>query len=126
MVPVEWLESGFPPNVWIGTSVEDQKRAEKRVPLLLEIPARVRFISAEPLLGRVSLVRWLPGLQWVIVGGESGPDDVRREMDSDWARLLFAECSAFNVPFFFKQFSARKPGEVRNGLDGTVWRDFPN
>jgi len=126
MVPVEWLESGFPPNVWIGTSVEDQKRADQRVPLLVKIPARVRFISAEPLLGRVSLVPWMRSLHWVIVGGESGPDDVRREMDSDWARLLFAECSAFSVPFFFKQFSGRKPGEVRNGLDGAIWREFPN
>lgn len=125
MVPEEWRDR-FPPNVWIGTSVEDQKRADQRVPLLVKIPARVRFISAEPLLGRVSLVPWMRSLHWVIVGGESGPDDVRREMDPDWARLLFAECSAFSVPFFFKQFSGRKPGEVRNGLDGAIWREFPN
>jgi protein gp37 len=125
MVPEEWRD-GFPPNVWIGTSVEDQKRADERVPLLVKIPARVRFISAEPLVARVSLVRWLRELHWVIVGGESGTDDVRREMDAEWARVLFAECSALGVPFFFKQFSGRKPGEVRNGLDGAIWREFPS
>ena len=105
------------PNVQLGVSVENQRWADIRIPLLLQTPARVRFISAEPLLGPVDLrsYTWTkeqgamrPRLDWVICGGESGPG--RREMDLDWARSLRDQCRAAGVPFFFKQKSGPKPG----------------
>lgn len=126
----EWLAVHLPlPNVWLGTSVEDQQRADDRIPDLLATPAAVRFLSCEPLLGPVDLnaVPWnvagygmlgaLPtpgepddfrfwhhetqGIRWVIVGGESGPK--ARPMHPDWARSLRDQCAAAGVPFFFKQ-----------------------
>jgi protein gp37 len=86
------------PNVWLGVSVEDQQRADERIPDLLATPAAVRWISAEPLLGPVDLER---RLDWVVVGGESGPG--ARPMHPDWARSLRDQCAA-SVPFFFKQW----------------------
>lgn len=106
-------EGGWPKNVWLGTSVEDQARANERIPELLATPAAVRFISAEPLLGPVDLHEVIPdalthnfvhdrrGLDWVIVGGESGPD--ARPMHPDWARSLRDQCAAAGVAFHFKQ-----------------------
>lgn len=138
MVPagIGW-QMGFPSNLWIGTSVEDQKTADERIPHLLCIPAKVRFLSCEPLLGPVDLTDihrndpnvgfnpltgrmwggipggedWFPSqrIHWVIVGGESGKD--ARPMQPDWARSICGQCQAANVPFLFKQW-----GE---------WRDFP-
>jgi protein gp37 len=112
------------PNVWLGVSVEDQKTADERIPLLLQTLAAVRFVSCEPLLGPVdlrgSLSEWGPGLirdylenqnvrrvsipklDWVIAGGESGPG--ARPMHPDWARGLRNQCQAAGVPFFFKQW----------------------
>ncbi len=94
------------PNVHLGVSVENQAAADERIPLLLQTPAVVRFISAEPLLGEV-ILRWPfvatdPHLDWVIVGGESGPG--ARPMHPDWARGLRDQCVAAGVPFFFKQW----------------------
>lgn len=99
------------PNVWLGVSVEDQKRADLRVPALLDTPAAVRFLSCEPLLGRVDLSLYLSderGIEsrgvrpdWVIVGGESGKG--ARPMHPDWARLLRDQCETAGVPFHFKQ-----------------------
>jgi protein gp37 len=105
-------------NVWVGTSVEDQVRANERIPLLLACNSAVRFISAEPLLGAVDLAAaiqpvlanatgsdttqdLLAGLHWVIVGGESGRK--ARPMHVDWARALRDECGDLGIPFFFKQ-----------------------
>ena len=124
-------EDNIIPNVWLGTSVEDQRRADERIPHLLATPAAVRFISAEPLLGPIDLTGVMPGggvvihalkgtrhdvfdetfgertehyakLHWVIVGGESGTG--ARPMHPDWARSLRDQCAAANVPFFFKQW----------------------
>jgi protein gp37 len=107
------------PNVWLGVSVENQEAADERIPLLLQTPAAVRFLSCEPLLGPVDLGRRVipPGqswarevelawgdteeLDWVIVGGESGPG--ARPMHPDWARSIRDQCVAASVPFFFKQ-----------------------
>ncbi len=114
------------PNVWLGVSVEDQARAEERIPYLLETPAAVRFVSAEPLLGQINL-HWLAmagtngldalkgeyeddygkrhatgKLDWVICGGESGPG--ARPMHPGWARSLRDQCVEAGVPFFFKQW----------------------
>jgi protein gp37 len=93
-------------NVWMGTSVEDQRRAEERIEALLQVPAPVRFLSMEPLLGEVLLGRVLTKrdwkkLNWVIVGGESGPK--ARPMHSAWARRIRDDCAKHGVRFFFKQ-----------------------
>ena len=90
------------PNVWIGVSVEDQKRAEERIPLLLETPAAVRFLSVEPLIGPVDLSPWLTlGISWVIIGAESGPG--ARPMRDSWAHTVIDQCRQAGVPVFFKQ-----------------------
>lgn len=105
------------PNVWLGVSVENQKAADERIPLLLETPAAVRFVSCEPLLGDVDLKGWIyknglwvngdKKLDWVICGGESGPG--ARPMHPDWARSLRDQCQDAGVPFFFKQWGEWKP-----------------
>ena len=117
----------FPlPNVWLGVSAERQQEADERIPLLLRTPAAVRFISAEPLIGPVDLdavrafrtIWWdtkTPGgrppvgvgLDWVICGGESGPN--RRAMDLAWAYSLLAQCDSAGVSFFMKQIDGRQP-----------------
>lgn len=102
----QWIEDGYP-GLWLGVSVEDQTRADERIPLLLDTPAAVRFISAEPLLGPVDLAAWLPHLNWIIVGGESGPG--ARPMNPDWARHLRDDCRAAGVAFFMKQMSKKAP-----------------
>lgn len=132
----------FPlPNVWLGVSVENQYWADRRLPLLAESPAAVRFVSAEPLLKPVSLYSWLTGhprefdppeswpsglrgdaVNWVIAGGESGPRC--RPMEADWVRGLRDECIAAGVPFFFKQWGGPRPGGPAL-LDGREWREFP-
>lgn len=100
------------PNVWIGVSVEDQATADKRIPLLLDTPAAVRWISAEPLLAPIDLaehgLHGGPGqLDWVVVGGESGPK--ARPMHPEWARGLRDQCAAAAVPFLFKQWGEWQP-----------------
>lgn len=133
-----WFAEWPLPNVWLGVTVEDQKRADLRIPALLDTPAAVRFLSCEPLLGPVSLSfvhyfdtgcrgcsglvspaheptcgtepgpHW--GIDWVIVGGESGPN--ARPMHPEWARTLRDQCIEAGVPFFFKQWG-----------DGSLWVD---
>jgi len=107
------------PNVWLGVSVEDQQRADERIPDLLATPAAIRWISAEPLLGPVDLGQCLPeferlgwstyldSLDWVVAGGESGKG--ARPMHPDWARSLRDQCAAAGVPFFFKQWGEWYP-----------------
>ena len=126
-----WGHSQPPPNVWIGATAENQEMADQRIPELLSIPARIRFLSVEPMLGPVSLMQHLPivkcshqdkdgpwiedgykpqepsifpqeiGIHWVICGGESGAK--ARPMHGDWVRSLRDQCQAAAVPFFFKQ-----------------------
>jgi protein gp37 len=105
---------GMPFNVWLGTSVEDQEAADRRVPLLCDVRARVHFLSAEPLLGSIKLdPRWLEGVDrkvgWVIVGGESGSD--ARWMFPGHARDLRDQCLASGVAFFFKQWGEWVDGD---------------
>lgn len=155
---VDWLESwidGRPPaNVWLGTTVEDQQRANERIPELLKVPAVVRFLSCEPLLERVELPRFCLcgcgktvdqafstsrsslnreqfedglriglGVNWVIVGGESGPG--ARPFAVDWARDLLRQCRSSGVAPFVKQLGARSTGFCRTGpADGHDDRDF--
>jgi len=97
------------PNVWLGVSIEDQQRADERVPKLLKLPAAVRFLSCEPLLEDVDW-RAGRGISWVIVGGESGPD--ARPFDLAWARSILAQCKDAGVACFVKQLGA-KPFEMR-------------
>ena len=126
---VSWGERGIAPsNVWIGTTVENQEYAERRIPELLEIPAAVRFLSVEPMLGPVDLLSLeapragrspalrrhvLTQIDWVICGGESGPG--RRPFEVEWAESLAAQCRTAGVPFFMKQ-----DGHARSGQQGRI------
>jgi protein gp37 len=124
MVPVSWVTKGWPGNVWLGSSIVNQGEADRDIPKLLALPARVRFLSMEPLLGPVDLrFRIQPAFQgpvdWVIVGGESGPQ--ARPMHPDWARSLRDQCAAAGVPFLFKQWGEWGPtwheAHAHMGLD---------
>jgi len=119
------------PNVWLGISCENQATADERIPILLQVPAAVRFLSCEPLLDEIDLDYWFsdeamyhtngydgwmegsPGINWVIAGGESGPG--YRPMNLDWARSIQEQCCAAEVPFFFKQTAGKKeiPGDLQ-------------
>jgi len=106
---VPWKDQ-WPRNVWIGTTVEDQEWAEKRMPHLAALPAAVRFISAEPLLGPLNLERWLgSSLDWVITGGESGPK--ARPSSPKWFVDLLNQCMTADVEFHFKQWGDWAPGD---------------
>lgn len=124
-LPVDW-GAGYS-NVWLGTTVEDQLRAESRVPALLSVPAVVRFLSIEPLLESVSLVlrddevgaKWNAlsmGIHWVIVGGESGGG--ARPFDIAWARRIRDQCASAGVAFFMKQLGA-DPREAYGRIDAS-------
>jgi len=130
------------PNVWVGVSAEDQRWADIRVPALLSTPAAVRWVSAEPLLGPLSVARYLRGvdgeydtcggraLDWLVVGGESGPG--ARPMDPSWPLALRDECADAGVPYLFKQWGAHDATGKRVGkkaagreLDGAVHDGYP-
>jgi protein gp37 len=118
----DWLKGKPPENVWLGTTVENQEMADQRIPELLKIPARVRFLSCEPLLGTVDLAiaphELSQLLHWVICGGESGRK--KRAMDLAWARSLRDQCAAAGVPFFMKQIDKVQPIP-----DDLMIREFP-
>jgi protein gp37 len=109
------------PNVWLGVSVEDQKTADKRIPLLLQTPAAVRFVSYEPALGPVDFTDWIgKELDWVIVGGESGPG--ARPANGQWFLNVEDQCRSANVPFFFKQWGEfLSCGETAKNAIRTDW-----
>lgn len=138
------------PNVWLGVSVEDQARANERIPDLLATPAAVRWISAEPLLGPVDIRQYMSepweavtssfqgsdglvrsditgnviaGLDWVVAGGESGPG--ARPMHPDWARSLRDQCADAEVPFFFKQWGSWAPVDHSDAADAKLWEGKP-
>lgn len=143
------------PNVWLGVSVEDQKAADERIPWLLKTPATIRFVSYEPALGPIDFEPWLSGkfsgeeyrlqrrgnmLDWVIVGGETGPG--ARPAHPDWFRSVRDQCQAAGVPFFFKQwgeyvyvkngfcsndYAPLRAGRKQAGrlLDGREWNEYP-
>ena len=118
---------GWHPNIWIGTSVENQKYAA-RLTVLARLPAPIRFVSAEPLLEPLDLTPWLEDdtLQWVIVGGESGPR--ARPMELDWARDLRDQCVGAGVAFFLKQLGGvkNKRGGESAIIDGKKWLEMPS
>lgn len=103
-------KNAWPGNVWLGATVESQEWAEERLPHLVRIPAAVRFISAEPLLGQLNISPWLQdGLDWVITGGESGQK--ARPSSPSWFRDLLNQCMANDVAFHFKQWGDWAPGQ---------------
>jgi protein gp37 len=130
----DWGRSWPLNNVWIGITAENQQMADERIPLLMECPAVLRFISIEPMLGPIDLRNVAPcddfytdaldtpdgdmAIQWVIVGGESGPD--ARPMHPNWVRSLRDQCLATNTPFFYKQWGEWCPADQR---DPDHWDD---
>jgi len=150
MVANGWLNGRTPPNLWIGTTAEDQARANARIPKLLEIPARVRFLSCEPLLGKLDLTSltipckkgehvfdclqcdvdpdddapWHGAtIDWVISGGESGPK--ARAPHPEWFRSLRDQCKLAGVPFFFKQWGEWAPNCLHGRINDPPCRTTP-
>jgi protein gp37 len=109
------------PNVWMGVSVENAFYAG-RARDLATVPAAVRFLSVEPLLGPIPELP-LDGIHWVIVGGESGPR--RRPVERNWVLAIRDQCLAAGVPFFFKQWGGRFPKSGGRELDGREWNQMP-
>jgi len=111
----------WPRNVWMGVTIEN-RRFVHRANYLREVPAAVRFISAEPLLGPLECLD-LGGIDWVIAGGESGPR--HRRIDAGWVTNLRDRCQAEEVAFFFKQWGGRRPKTGGRQLDGREWNEMP-
>ena len=111
----------WPANVWMGVSIEN-RRFVHRADLLRQVPAGVRFISAEPLLGPLESLD-LTGIHWLIAGGESGPR--HRPVRAAWIRTLREQCSEADVAFFFKQWGGRTPKAGGRDLDGQTWDGMP-
>ena len=114
---IEW-----PDNVWMGVSVEDA-RVLARVDELREVPAAIRFLSCEPLIGSLAGIN-LRGIHWVIVGGESGPG--ARPMQIEWVREIFRACRSEKVPFFFKQWGGVRKDLTGRLLRGRTYDEMPN
>lgn len=110
-------------NLWIGVTAENQTRAEERIPLLLELPAAVRWVSVEPMLTPVDLFSWLPDVDWIVCGGESGPK--RRPFEVSWALDLYEQCQWAGTPFWYKQGSAFRPGQDAKLPDYGVVQQWP-
>lgn len=110
----------FSSNIWAGVSVESQAWSW-RIEILSKVPASVRFLSCEPLLGPLKLP--LDGIHWVIVGGESGQG--ARPMHIEWVREIREQCQLANVPFFFKQWGGVHKKKHGRELDGRTWDDLP-
>lgn len=139
MLRIAPWKGNWPNNIWAMTTAENQLYAEKRVPLLLEVPAAVHGLSVEPMLGCVDLTAWLDKIDWVIVGGESGGK--ARPMQPEWVRYLRDQCLEANVPFFFKQWGNWMPLNntqrsiapmkrvskkvAGRALDGQYWNQIP-
>lgn len=149
VVPGRWLAGGWPAHIWAGISVVNQAEADRDIPKLLGIPAPVHFLSVEPQLGPIDFdTQWLlgwgsgdmqgvpydqPTIDWVIVGGESGPK--ARPFDTDWARSIIRQCSESNVACFIKQmgqfYAKAMEFKDRHGGDWDEWladlrvRQFP-
>ena len=109
-------------NIWMGVSVESERWLD-RVDLLTTTDARTKFLSLEPLLGPLPSLD-LNGIDWVIVGGESGPG--ARPMEADWVREIRDSCVHNNVPFFFKQWGGVFKKRTGRILDGRTWDEMPH
>lgn len=108
-------------NVWIGVSVENQRYTD-RISDLRSVPASVRFLSLEPLIGPINTLP-LNGIHWVIAGGESGPR--ARSVSAEWIREIRDQCIREHVPFFFKQWGGIRKSKTGRTLDGKTWDEFP-
>lgn len=113
---LEWTD-----NIWMGVSVENQRYAY-RSQLLREVPARIRFLSVEPLVGRIEHLP-LEGIHWVIVGGESGPR--ARPLDPAWVEEIYHQCRESDVPFFFKQWGGVQKHRTGRELFGRTFDEMP-
>ena len=133
------LRNPFPDNLWLGVSIENQRTADKRIPVLLEIPAAIRIISVEPMLERINLDKWLckdglgckksgwlvnhhcPDnlLNWVICGPETGPG--ARPFNLDWARDLYNQCKKAGISFFYK--GNNPPGDLQVQEGYKLWKE---
>lgn len=111
-----------PRHIWFGASVEDTN-AKSRIRHLQESPEGIRFLSIEPLLGPLGRLQ-LNSIDWVIVGGESGPK--ARSMHIDWVREVRDQCNAQGVAFFFKQWGGFRPKTGGRELDGREWNEWPS
>lgn len=109
------------PNIWQGVTIENQDVAY-RINFIRQIPATVRFLSCEPLIGPLYKID-LTGIHWVIVGGESGPK--ARPMSPEWVRTIRDLCTISNVPFFFKQWGGVQKHRTGRILDGHIWNQYP-
>lgn len=109
------------PNIWMGTSVEDS-RVTSRIDYLRKVPAQVRFLSLEPLIGPIPKLK-LDGIDWVIVGGESGPK--ARPMEEVWVTDIQEACDNSGVPFFFKQWGGKNKKKAGRLLCGRTWDEMP-
>ncbi len=111
----------WPPNVWMGVSVEDNRVAH-RIDALCQTDAQIKFLSLEPLLGALPNLA-LNGIDWVIVGGESGPG--ARDMEKDWVIDIRNQCVDAEVPFFFKQWGGKRKSKTGRKLDGRFYNEMP-
>jgi len=110
-------------HIWWGVSVENRELGLPRIDLLRNSPAKVRFLSVEPLLEELGTIN-LRGINWVIVGGESGPK--ARPMNGDWVRSILTQCHNAKVAFFFKQWGGVRKSETGRELDGQTHDEYPN
>ena len=118
---VESLSLKAAPHIWLGTSVESEKYIE-RVSTLRNIPAAIRFVSFEPLLGPVGLVD-LSGIHWAIVGGESGPGS--RSIEQEWVDQIKSQCRKYDTAFFFKQWGGTNKKAAGRKYRGRTWDEYP-
>jgi len=103
----KWMPGSFLPNLWLGVTAENQAMANKRIPILREIPAALRFVSCEPLIGPIEFDYYLDWIDWVIIGGETGKG--AREMSEDWAFEIIGKCVMVETPVFLKQWGSASP-----------------
>lgn len=124
MLPPSWLKEPMG-NVWLGVTAENQRRADERIPLLLQTPAVVHWVSAEPLLGPLNLSRFKDGIDWIIVGGESGPG--YRKMELGWAVDVLSQSRAYGFAFFMKQLGGHpdKKKDPEDWPDALAVQEFP-
>lgn len=120
-IAAKWIGGEAPDNVWVGTSAEDQQRWDERMPEIEAIPAVVRFVSAEPLLGHIAMRGHRP--DWLIVGGESGRS--ARDMESGWVKDLRDQCQTVGIKFFFKQWGGANKKAAGRELAGRTWDEIP-
>ena len=136
-------KNDFPRNAWFGVTAENQKRADERIPILLQIPAAVRWVSVEPLLSEIKIYNFLkpweesrhitygagwkrkePQIHWIVAGGESGPG--ARPMNPDWVRSLRDQCVEAGMPFHFKQWGEwgiNWLNDINGKIPGSEWMD---